>query len=392
MRHYLQSHTVDMPFNSDVLLKLIELCTNNCYFSCNGNFFRQKRGLPMGSCISPVLSNIYMEFFERYLLPSIVNFELVWLRYVDDVFAVLPDNIDLDNFLASLNRLSPSIKFTIEKESNNSIPFLDVEVIRGENNRPQFKIYRKPTHSNLYIHAFSGHSDKIKEAAINNIFQRAYKLCDPQFLDHEIKFIYKIFKNLGYEKYFIDKSYYKARLAYYKARNTEKRNYEKTLVLPPECEKENISKLVPSNVRLVYSTNNTTKKYLRNKETKGLRKDAGIYSIPCNSCNLQYIGESDNLARRLQQHRSDLRTSNENNAIVKHRNSAGHAISIDNFSTLYHIGNVNQRKLIESFLIKNIPNMNLYKTSITIDNFTSSIIYNNVPNLKKLVDQSIDNG
>ena len=56
-----------------------------------------------------------MEFFERYLLPFIVNFELVWLRYVDDVFAVLPDNIDLDNFLTSLNRLSPSIKFTIEK-------------------------------------------------------------------------------------------------------------------------------------------------------------------------------------------------------------------------------------------------------------------------------------
>ena len=89
----------------------------------------------------------------------------------------------------------------------------------------------------------------------------------------------------------------------------------KTLVLPPECEKENISKLVPSNVRLVYSTNNTTKKYLRNRETKGLSKDAGIYSIPCNSCNLQYICESDNLTRRLQQHRSDLRTSNENNAI-----------------------------------------------------------------------------
>ena len=77
LKNYLQSHTVDMPFNIDVLLKLIELSTNNCYFSCNGNFFRQKRGLPMGSCISPVLSNINMEFFERYLLPSIVNFELV---------------------------------------------------------------------------------------------------------------------------------------------------------------------------------------------------------------------------------------------------------------------------------------------------------------------------
>ena len=104
---------------------------------------------------------------------------------------------------------------------------------------------------------------------------------------------------------------------------------------------------------------------------KGLRKDAGIYTIPC---NLQYIGVSDNITRRLQQLRSDLRTSNENNVIVKHGNNTDHVISIDNFSTLFHIGNVNQRKLMESFLTKNIPNMSLYKTSITIDNFTSSII------------------
>ena len=37
-------------------------------------------------------------------------------------------------------------------------------------------------------------------------------------------------------------------------------NYVKTLVLPPECEKENNSKLVPSNVSIVYSTNNTIEK------------------------------------------------------------------------------------------------------------------------------------
>ena len=66
------------------------------------------------------VANIYMEFFERYLLPSIGNFKLVWLRYVNDVFAVLPDIIDLDNFLASLNRLSHSIKITIEKKSTNT--------------------------------------------------------------------------------------------------------------------------------------------------------------------------------------------------------------------------------------------------------------------------------
>ena len=82
-----------------------------------------------------------------------------------------------------------------------------------------------------------------------------------------------------------------------------------------------------------------------------------------------------------------MRTSNENNAIVKHRNNTDHAISINDFYTLCHIGNVNQRKLKESFLIKNIPNINLYKNSIEIYNFTSSIIYDNIPNLIKLIDQ-----
>ena len=64
----------------------------------------------MGSRISTVLSNIYMGFFERYLL-FIANFDLSWLRCVDDVFAVLPDNIYLDNFLTSCNGLSP-MRFT----------------------------------------------------------------------------------------------------------------------------------------------------------------------------------------------------------------------------------------------------------------------------------------
>ena len=120
-------------------------------------------------------------------------------------------------------------------------------------------------------------------------------------------------------------------------------------MIPPECEKGNISRFVPENVRLVYSSCNTMKKYLRNKVTKGIKKDAGIYSIPCISCNLQYIGERDFLEIRFQQHKSDLRNCNENSALVKHRDNTGHAISVKNSYILCHVNNINQRKLIESF-------------------------------------------
>ena len=106
-----------------------------------------------------------MEYFERDLLPSVVDFELVWYRYLDDVFVVIPNTVDVDNFLLKLNCLVPFIKFKIEKENNNSLPFLDMLVIRN-NHRPLFKIYRKPTHSNMYIHAYSSHSENIKLGTI----------------------------------------------------------------------------------------------------------------------------------------------------------------------------------------------------------------------------------
>ena len=103
-----------------------------------------------------------------------------------------------------------------------------------------------------------------------------------------------------------------------------------------------------------------------NKVTKGIKKDAGIYSIPCNSCNLYYIGESNCLQRRFQQHKSDLPNCNGNSALVKHRDNTGHAISVKNSSILCHVNNINQRKLIEFFLIKNFDDMNVYKASIAI--------------------------
>ena len=115
-----------------------------------------------------------MEYFENFLLPSIVDFNIVWYRYVDDVFAVLPGDIDIGRFLSQLNNLSPTINFKVENEFNNALNFLDVTIHRDSNNSPRFSIYRKPTHSNLYIHSFSNHANNVKLGAITSIFLRAY--------------------------------------------------------------------------------------------------------------------------------------------------------------------------------------------------------------------------
>ncbi|KAJ8960209.1 hypothetical protein NQ318_003933 [Aromia moschata] len=72
---------------------------------------------------------------ERQWTETIVKFEYfprVWVRYVDDIFAVFDTKaISLDNFVAKLNNRFPAIKFIYEMEHNEQLPFSDVLVIRN---------------------------------------------------------------------------------------------------------------------------------------------------------------------------------------------------------------------------------------------------------------------
>ena len=55
-----------------------------------------------------------------------------------------------------LNTISSSIKFTKELESEGTLSFLDVAVIRKTNGTLSTDIYRKPTHTGRYL-SFSSH-------------------------------------------------------------------------------------------------------------------------------------------------------------------------------------------------------------------------------------------
>ncbi|XP_033114537.1 uncharacterized protein LOC117115014 [Anneissia japonica] len=85
---------------------------------------------------SAVTANLFMEEFERIALyTSSEHRPKLWLRYVDDTFVIWPHNRELlGEFLCHLNAQHSTIAFTMETESDRSIPFLDVHVTRTTNN------------------------------------------------------------------------------------------------------------------------------------------------------------------------------------------------------------------------------------------------------------------
>ena len=85
----------------------------------------------MGSPLSSIVANIYMEYFEGMALESAQLWPKVWKRYADDTFVIWQHGLlSKQSFLEHFNNQRDSIKFIMEEEQDNRITFLDVLVQR----------------------------------------------------------------------------------------------------------------------------------------------------------------------------------------------------------------------------------------------------------------------
>ena len=57
---------------SDIIL-LLEFCVKNTYFSFQDQFYEQVEGAAMGSPLSPIVANLYMEYLGQKTLSTARN-------------------------------------------------------------------------------------------------------------------------------------------------------------------------------------------------------------------------------------------------------------------------------------------------------------------------------
>ncbi|XP_046326299.2 uncharacterized protein LOC124110877 [Haliotis rufescens] len=150
----------------------------------------------MGTSLSPLITEISTTSLEESPLSTAPFHPLCWYRNVDDTFTTIAHQNDPTEFLEHLNAEHQRIQFTMKTDTNQHLPFLDVSP-QTTDDALRTSVYRKPTHTNQYIHYNSCHHLQIKQAIIATLTRRAKSICHPDALSSELDHLKETFTSLN---------------------------------------------------------------------------------------------------------------------------------------------------------------------------------------------------
>lgn len=354
------------------------------YFQFNNTIYEQKDGLPMGSPISPLLSEIFMANFEKVMFNtknSLVRHIFHWNRYVDDVFCIW-DGTDrnLDQFLHFINSFNNNIQFTMERGHNNEINFLDVNVKKIENHL-EYNIYRKTTTTDTVIHYNSKQSWQIKLSSFHSFIHRlvTFPLNKDNF-DKELCTIKQIARNNGYKESLIDNLLKKKQKKLLKHEvyciNTPKETKFKFVNYTSKLSDKISNKINSLGCKTIcVNKQNLGRMIVNNKDKIDKLEKSGVYKIHCSDCEAVYIGQSGrSIKNRLKEHKKSIINNIKCTGMSTHCIENNHFIDLNNVE-LIHAENKGKRlDLLEQLEIKKSINNNKILSTNDQQNFLNTPI------------------
>ena len=353
------------------IIEATKLCIESTFFKFKGELYQQTAGLAMGSPISPIVANIFMQDFEQKMLVSFEQAPRIWWRYVDDTLVVIKRDV-LDEFFQYLNNFHVQIEFTLEKESEcGEIQFLDCNIRRKDDGSIDTSVHRKGSHSNRYLAFDSEHPLSTKKAVAKNLYFRAMNICNTELeKQHEIKTVTSILRANGYNESVL-RDAQNAPLSSSVPTTTENREWLSTIVIPyRKTTSEDIRRVLNRyNIRVAFQASNTLRRQLVKLKdpVTPLEQTNCVYKLKCRDCEACYVGQTAReLGVRVKEHQRDackrptdaarLKKLENDSAIAAHAVLNGHDIEFDRPCVLKQgFKTYKQRLLAESFLIHTTP-------------------------------------
>ena len=155
---------------------MAEFVLKNNYFKFSGQVKQQISRAAIGTKFAPTYAFIFMGDVESKFLETQSLQQLIWFRYIDDVFFTWTHGEEkLQLFLTNLNNYSPHIKFTYGFDEEH-ISFLDLKV-RLWDGKLTTDLHEKPTDRHQYLHYTSGHPNHTKQSIVYSQTLRLSRIC-----------------------------------------------------------------------------------------------------------------------------------------------------------------------------------------------------------------------
>ncbi len=302
----------------DDIIELLGLVLNTTYFVFRGQIYKQKFGAAMGSPVSPIIANLFMEDLEQKAIATAPDHckPKFWKRYVDDVASAVKRG-QSENLKDHLNTIDPtdSIKFTYEEETNGCMPFLDTLMKHEDDGSISFTVYRKPTHTDQYLNFKSHHPLHQKLGVVRTLLDRCETVVTKkEDKVAEFQHIEQALSTCGYPRWTVNRVAEKMSANKTKSKQgkrPEKSEKSRGMVVIPYVAglSESFERVMRKHkIATAMKPHTTMKQLLVHPKDKAEIGEVGqiVYEIPCQSCDASYVGETGRLFKnRLHEHKSE---------------------------------------------------------------------------------------
>ncbi|XP_035659380.1 E3 ubiquitin-protein ligase TRIM71-like [Branchiostoma floridae] len=273
----------------------------------------------MGSPVSPVLANLFMEWLEQQAMATApVNCRpKLWKRYVDDIMEIIRQGTQHE-ITDHLNSIDPtgSIKFTHEEEDQGTLPFLDTLLVRREDGTVKLLVYRKKTHTDQYLDFNSHHPLHQKLGVIRTLMDRSKTVVTEETdRQQEVKHIKQALSLCGYPDWTFKRVQHQSNKPKPKKEKKKEEQKSKGMIIIPYVKgiTETLERIFRKHAIATAVKPKTTLRNLlvhpKDRLEDSSKTDC-VYKIPCKSCDKVYIGETGRTFNtRLEEHKKEAKNS-----------------------------------------------------------------------------------